>query len=83
MALSLSALDEMVASDWAETEVQGDLMLSDAPASDSIQSPLGSEAIITVSAADLWADGDPEETVELLEMDLAILSEELLEEILG
>ncbi len=78
--LSAEAAEASVSSGNEPSSDAVDSVLSSSP---DVSNPLGSETIIAVSAADLWADGDPEDLVELLELDLAILDEELLDDIAG
>lgn len=82
-SLALLSTEEAEASLSSGSELSSDAVESVLSSSPDVSNPLGSEAIVTVSAADLWADGDPEDLVELLDLDLAIVSDELLEEILA
>ncbi|HUE69556.1 MAG TPA: right-handed parallel beta-helix repeat-containing protein [Pirellulaceae bacterium] len=83
LALALAAMDDMISSDWGTSEEERELLLIDALSSDAVQIPLGSEAIISVLAEDLWEGADSEMPVDVLELGLAILADDLLDENVG
>jgi hypothetical protein len=82
LALSVSDMVEMIGSEFA-TEAVIDPPFAELAFSWDISSLPASDAIVAVNAADLWANGNPGDVAELLELDLAIISDDLLEEIVG
>ena len=82
-ALALLSLEQAEASDPGEGSAASEEVELAGQSSESSSNPLGSEAIAPVSAAELRAGGDPETIMEVLEQDLALLSDDLLDEILG